>query len=144
MRVTKTFDSLLELKDAGLVASSAAAQVDGSPKIVDLGSGDLEGDIIIDVSACEVGDSNEMYIVGAQISSTADFASDIYEICSLKLGHATPLPGDTTMGIGRYILGFQNRIGSGTAKRYLRLYTTVSGTVGSGINYTAYLAKKAS
>lgn len=144
MRVTKTFDSLLELKDAYLVASSAAAQVDSSNKIIDLGSGDVEGDIIIDVSACEVDNSDEMYIIGAQISSSASFASDIYEICSLKLGDASPLPGDVDMGAGRYLLGFQNRIGDGTAKRYMRIYTTVSGTVGTGINFTAYLAKKAS
>lgn len=142
MRVTKTFDSLLELKDAYLVASSAAAQVDSSDKIIDLGSGDYEGDIIIDVSACEVASGDEIYTIGAQISSSATFASDFYEICSLKLGHATPLPGDTSMGTGRYVLPFQNRIGDGTAKRYMRIYTTVAGTIATGINFTAYMGKK--
>lgn len=142
-RVTKTYDSLLELKDAGLVAASAAATVDSVAEIVDLGSGDVDADIIIDVSACEVASGDELYIVGAQISSSSTFASDIYEICSLKLGDSAVVPGDTDMGTGRYVLPFQNRIGDGTAKRYMRIYTHVSGTIATGINFTAYLAKKA-
>ena len=142
MRVTKTYDDLLELKDAGLVAASAAATVSSSAKIIDLGAGDYEGDIVIDVSACEVASGNELYIVGAQVSSSATFASDIYEVTSIKLGDAAVLPGDVDMGVGRYILPFQNRIANGVAKRYMRIYTTVSGTIATGINYTAYMAKK--
>lgn len=140
--VTKTYDDLLELKDAGLVAASAAATVGGSAQILDLGAGDLEGDIIIDVSACEVDSGNEIYTIGAQISNSATFASGIYEVASLSLGDASPLRGDTDMTTGRYILAFQNRIADGTAKRYLRLYTTIAGTIATGINYTAYLAKR--
>ena len=142
MRVTKTYDDLLELKDAGLVAASAAATVSSSAKIIDLGAGDYEGEIVIDVSACEVASGNELYIVGAQVSSSATFASDIYEVTSIKLGDAAVLPGDVDMGVGRYILPFQNRIADGVAKRYMRIYTTVSGTIATGINYTAYMAKK--
>ena len=142
MNVTKTFDASLELKDAGLVASSAAATVDSSAKIIDLGSGDCEGVIIIDVSACEVASGDEKYVIGAQISSKADFASDYYEISSLILGDATQIPGDVDMVEGRYLLPFQNRIADGTAKQYLRLYTTISGTIATGINYTAYLAMR--
>ena len=141
MNVTKTFDAALELKDAGLVASSAAATVDSSAKIVDLGAGDCEGVIVIDVSACEVASGDEKYIIGAQISSTSDFSSDYYEISSLILGDATQIPGDVDMVEGRYLLPFQNRIADGTAKRYLRIYTTISGTIATGINYTAYLSR---
>jgi hypothetical protein len=141
-RVTKTYDDLLELKDAGLVAASAAATVSSAAKVIDLGAGDVEGDIIIDVSACEVASGNEIYTIGVQISSSASFASDIYEIVSLQLGDAAVIPGDVDMGVGRYVLPFQNRIANGVAKRYLRLYTTVGGTIATGINYTAYLARK--
>ena len=72
---TKTFDADLELKDAGLVASSAAAQVDSAAQVVDLGAGLVEGDIVIDITACEVASGNEVYNIGAQISSSSSFAS---------------------------------------------------------------------
>jgi hypothetical protein len=49
------------LKDAGLVASSAAGQVDSSDKIVDLGEGLVEGKFIIDVTAIEIDTNNEEY-----------------------------------------------------------------------------------
>jgi hypothetical protein len=141
-RVTKTYDNELELKDAGLVAESAAAQVDSSDQILDLGSGVVKGDIVIDVTACEVASSDEIYTIGAQISASATFSSGIYEVVSLKLGDATPLPGDTDMGVGRYILPFRNTIADNVPKRYMRLYTTVGGSIDTGINYSAYLAKE--
>lgn len=142
MSVAKTYDVLLELKDAGLLAASAACQVDSAAQILDIGAGALEGDIIIDVSACEVDSGDEFYIIGAQISDSATFASGVYEICSLKLGDQAVLPGDTDMGVGRYVFPFQNRIADGVAKRYMRLYVTIGGTFGTGINFTAYLGKK--
>lgn len=138
-RVSKTMDAVLELKDAGLVAASAAAQVDSENQILNIGTGNFEGDIVIDVTACEVDSGNEYYRIGAQISSSSTFASDIYEVCSLMLGDADVLGGDTDMGIGRYVLKFHNRIADGTNKGYLRLYTTVGGTVGTGINYSAFI-----
>lgn len=154
VRVSKTYDSLLELKDAGAVAASAAATVDSAAKIIDLGrgtadavtAGTVEGDIVIDVSACEVASDDEKYTIGIQISSTHDFSSDIYEILSVSLGASGTaagdvLAGDVDMTTGRYIIPFRNEIANGEPKRYLRLYTHVSGTVATGINYSAYLAK---
>ena len=88
MYVSKTFDGNLVLKDAYLIASSQACKVDGSAKILDLGSGLLEGDIIIDVSAIETDSKDEKYTIGAQISDSATFASGIYEVASLILGNA--------------------------------------------------------
>lgn len=140
-RRTKTYDDLLELKDAGLIAASGACEVDSAAQILDIGSGNVEGDIVIDVSACEVDSGNEHYVIGAQVSSSATFASDVYELTALDLGDAAVLSGDIDMGIGRYILPFQNSIGDGTAKRYMRLYVTVAGTIATGINFTAYLGK---
>lgn len=146
-RRRKTFDADLELKDAGLVAASAAAQVESVNKILDLGTGTVEGDIIIDVSAMEVLSDDEKYIIHAEVSSSSTFASDIYAVVSLILGSAGTaewdnIPGDEDMYIGRYTLPFINEIVNGTPKRYLRLYTEVSGTIETGINYTAYLSKR--
>lgn len=153
MRVNKTYDELLLLHDGGLVTASGAGNIGTGhvAQILDLGgagfAGEMpatEGDVVIDVAAIEVDSSNEICTIGVQISSSATFASDIYEICSLSIGDSVPLAGDTDMGVGRYILPFQNRIGDGTAKRYLRIYYTIAGTIATGFNFTAYLAKKAS
>ena len=56
------------------------------------------------------------------------------------MAHATPAPGDTTATTGRYILPVRNEI-NGTWYRYARLYTDVTGTIATGINYTAYVAQ---
>jgi hypothetical protein len=145
--VAKQFDANLELKDAGALTASAACQVDSSAKIIDLGEGLVDGDIIVDVSAVEVDSDDEKYVIGAQISSSATFASDIYQVAQLELGSAGTaagdnLAGDTDMGIGRYVIPFRNQIVGGATKRYLRLYATISGTIVTGINFTAYLTRK--
>lgn len=141
-RQGRTFDYNLYLKDAGLLAASAACQVGGSDKILDLGTGRIEGEVVIDVSACEVDTGDELYQIGVQISSSATFASDIYEVGTLKLGDAAVLPGDVDMTTGRFILPFVNEMGDGLVKRYLRLYVTISGTIATGINFKAYGVRK--
>lgn len=141
-RINKTYDVDLELKDAGLIATSAAAQVDSSAQILDLGTGECHGTIIIDATAVEVDSGNERYDIEAQVSSSATFASDIYTTNTLALGDATTFVGDVDMGVGRYELPFVNKITNGATKRYMRLYTKVAGTVGTGVNYSAYLCKR--
>ena len=86
MEVSKTFDANLVLKDAGAMTSSGVCTVDGSAKILDIGSGAMEADIVIDVSAIELETGDERYVIGAQISNSATFASGVYEVCSLILG----------------------------------------------------------
>lgn len=143
-----TRDDLLELKDAGLVAASAAAQVDSEAKVLDLGDGYVEGNIVIDVSALEIDNNDEIYDIVAQLSSDADFgtAGNIVDRCALNLSakevKRTDCDRDDTTG--RYILPFNNDFG-GTLYRYLRIYTVVDGTVagGGGINFTASLCKLA-
>ena len=142
IRMHFTFDSDLELKDAGLVAASAAAQVGGSNRILDLGSGALFGTVVIDVSAIEVASGDELYQVGWQLSNESDFASDIFEAATVEMGDAAVLKGDTDYPAAgeRVVLPVHNVVGW-AVYRYARLYTTVSGTVATGINYSAYLAK---
>ena len=237
MEVSKTFDASLVLKDAGAITSSGVCTVDGSAKILDIGGGAMEADIVIDVSAIELETGDERYVIGAQISDSATFASGVYEVCALilgsegtaiatssastspshsgspsysgsvsasetttasksgsaspwsKSGSASPwsasgsasysgsasrsgsasnspsysgsvstsvstsastsasvsnggeLHGDTNMGTGRYILPFRNTIADNVTKRYMRLYVLMSGAAGTGINFSAYLAK---
>lgn len=86
MKRTVSYDANLVLKDAGLVAASAAATVSSAAKIIDLGEGGVECDVIVDVSACEVASEDEGYRIAVQISSDALFADDTYEIASIQLG----------------------------------------------------------
>lgn len=274
MRRVATFDSTLVLKDAGLVAASAAATVSSAAKILDLGSGGVECDVIVDVTACEVASQDESYRIAVQISDDAAFADDVYEVAGIQLGAAesefftyvnridgyaltlddavagtadpaaggyqaisnasgslgtitgatvpalpsrtynidiniddtnralevallvtdswtqiaakiqaalrtatsstetvaisdgkivvtsattgtsstvaiaagstkatSTIMGDTDMGTGRYVIRFKNVIANEVSKRYVRIYTHVAGTVATGINYSAYLAR---
>lgn len=148
-RVTKTFDADLELKDAGAIAAAGPTYgtVGGVARILDLGDGLVEGDIIIDVSACEVDSDDENYALFAEVSSTANFASDVYALAAIMLGSAGTakgdnLIGDTDMGVGRYRLPFVNEIADGVTKRYMRFGIQCFGTLVTGINCTAYLAKR--
>jgi hypothetical protein len=147
-RPSYTFDANLQLKDAGLVASSAAATVDSAAQVLDVGTGFFEGEIVIDVTAIEVDTGNELYSIALEGSSDSGFSSGTeVELCMLRLGDSSVTGSDVDNVVGRYTLPFNNRQPSGTAFsegynwRYLRLYTTVAGTIATGINYSAFIVK---
>lgn len=136
------FDAELEFKDAGLVAASAAAEVDSSAKIVDVGTGRWEGVMVIDVSAIEIASNDEEYYVIVQGSSSATFASDIQNLAMLdfaatEVRHGSGIDSTT----GRYELAFCNEQDD-VRYRYLRVWTHIEGTIagGGGINYKAFAA----
>jgi len=147
-RPSFTFDANLEMKDAGLVAASAAATVDSAAKVLDVGTGLFEGNIVIDVTAIEVDTGNEIYSIALEGSNDSGFSSGTeVELCMLRLGDSSTTGTDVDNVVGRYTLPFNNRQPSGTGFsdgycwRYLRLYTTVAGTIATGINYTAWISK---
>lgn len=136
---TYTFDANLELKDAGLVAASAAAQVDSAAKIVDLGAGRVDGVVVIDISAIEVATGDESYHVELQFSTDSAFGSGNIVGPTIKLGDSSVNFGSADTGTGRVELPFCNEY-FGTIYRYMRVYTRVAGTIATGINYTAWAA----
>lgn len=137
------FDANMEFKDAGLVAASAAANVDSAAKIVDVGTGHFKGEMIIDVSALEIASNDEIYDIIVQGSSDSDFGTDtnIVELAQLNLSAAEVKRSDCNKddSTGRYTILFDNEHDA-TYYRYLRVYTVVAGTVATGINYTAWCA----
>ena len=140
-RRTFTFDANLEFKDAGLVAADAAATVDSAAKIVDLGTGLWQGNMVIDITAIEIASNDEKYEIVVQLSNSASFASGIVQGVSLSVGALETLIGaDTDSTVGRYVLPFHNEGVDGATYRYARLYTNVTGTIATGINYTAFAA----
>ena len=135
-----TFDSALEFKDAGLVAASAAAQVDSAAKVVDVGTGLFKGCMILDVSALEIASNDEIYDIVVQGSPVAAFtATGVVELAAISLSakEVKRTDSDKDDDTGRYKIYFDNE-NDGTFYRYLRVYTVVGGTIATGINYSAY------
>lgn len=131
------FDSLLELKDAGLVAVSAAAQVDSVDKILDLGQSYWEGNVVVDVTALEVASGDEVYSIEWQLSSSATFASGVVVSSVLRIGDSSVAFGSADNTTGRYVMCVHNEF-NGTLYRYARLYTRIAGNIATGINYSAF------
>lgn len=135
------FDAATELKDAGLVAASAAAQVDGADKIIDFGGAIMtEGDLVVDVTAIEVASGDEKYEIEWQLSSSATFASGVVTAAVIKLGDSSVTGSSADSAAGRYVQAVSNEHG-GTQYRYARIYTRIAGAIATGINYTAFLTK---
>lgn len=132
-----TFDADLEFKDAGLVGSSAAAQVDSANQIIDLGTGLFKGCLVVDVSAIEIASNDEVYNICVQLSSDAAFADTYVTAAKLELGANEVLEGDQDSTTGIYKVYFDNEYDQ-TFYRYARVYTVVAGTVATGINYAAW------
>ena len=123
------FDNLLLLKDAGAIVASGAATVAGQARVLDLGTGMIEGKMVIDSSAVDVADANETYRVALQGCNAIGFGSNVVELASADM-----------KATGRREVPFTNEQGA-TRYRYMRLFTTVSGTTPS-INSTAFLTKR--
>lgn len=139
-----TFDYAARLKDAGAIGASAAAQVGGSDKVYDAGAARFKGRVRITVTACEVDTGNEKYQIMVQGSNSATFASGVWNLGSLILGDSSvSLESTDTAATRMQDIHFDNEV-NGTVFRYIRLYTFVAGTIGSGgINYTGNLIKDA-
>ena len=131
-----TIDVDLQLKDAGLIAADAAAQVSGSDQVLDLGAGRVDGRVIVDATAIEVASNDERYFIRTQFSDD-NFAASIVGGTALELGALEITDAEVDTPIGRYELPFTNEI-NGIAYRYMRLFTAAEGAIATGINYTAW------
>lgn len=137
-RPTAPFDSDLEFRDSYAATSSAAAQVDSAAKVVDLGTGLFEADMIIDVTACAVDGGDEAYTIAVEVSDNSDFSTGSeWRVAEIQIGDAAVIGGDTDMTTGRFVLPFNNRVSDGTLARYARVYTTHVGST-SSITFTAF------
>lgn len=129
------YDDALVLKDAGLVASTTTETT-----ILDLGSGIVDGFLVLDVSAVEVADTNEIYLICLEGSNVAAMTSGSVTLAQIEMGNATA-PADADTGTGRFAIPFRNEQ-NGTVYRYVRIYTEIAGTIASGINFSAFVAKR--
>jgi len=137
-----TFDAEMEFKDAGLVASSAAAQVDSAAAVIDVGDGLFKACMILDVTALDIDGNNELYDIVVQGSTVAAFATagSIVELAAINLSakEMKRTDSDKDDAVGRFKIYFDNE-NNGTYYRYLRVYTVCAGAgISTGINYSAY------
>jgi hypothetical protein len=140
-RRTYNFDADLVLKDAGLVAASAAAQVAGADKVLDVGAARMDGVVVIDATAIEIASNDEEYDIILQGSTAAAFtAGTIQNLAQMNMGATEVRQGSAIDSeAGRYEMPFTN-YQDDTVYRYLRLFTVVGGTIASGINYKAFIS----
>lgn len=142
-RRSYSYDSSQVMKDAGLIAADAAATVSAVAKILAVGEAVFRGVLVIDVTAIEIASTDELYRIIVQGSTSASFASDVQNLAELTLGATAVRPGGAIASVvGRYELPFINEQNSVTYP-YLRVYTDVSGTIATGINYTAVIGHDA-
>lgn len=140
-----TFDAATLLKDAGLIAASAAATVGGSAAVLNVGSAFVEGVVNVDVSnITDIDANNEVYTIIVQGATDAAFTTPV-QLAALSLGAAEVIPGGGIDSVvGRYYVRFGNEQG-GVIYPYVRVYTLVAGAgVGNGINYIAWVGKTGS
>jgi len=130
-----TYDAALSLKGAGLVAATA-----NGPVILDLGSGLVDGFLVLDVTAVETASTDEIYTISLEGSNVATMASGSVALARIEMGNATA-PADADTGTGRFVVPFRNEQ-DGVLYRYVRVHTQVAGTVATGINYSAFIAKR--
>jgi hypothetical protein len=60
-------------------------------------------------------------------------------LAQIEMGNATA-PADADTGTGRFAVPFRNEQ-NGTLYPYVRIYTEVAGTIATGINFSAFIAK---
>jgi len=136
-----TYDSETQLKDAGAITTSAAAQVDDSAKEIDVGDARMDARAIVNVTAITNG-TGETFQVKIQ-GSDDEFDSDIVDLGILNLGPAAGMVGDTAVGTGQHEIKFHN-CPEGAIKSHIRAYTVVNNpspanSPVASINYTAHL-----
>ena len=131
----KTYDAALSLKAGGLVAATAA-----QPIILDLGNAFMDADLVIEVTALEIAGNDEIYTISLEGSNDPTMATASVELARTVMGNNAS-PSDSDSNVGRHIVPFNNQF-EGVYFRYVRLHVNVVGLIATGINFSAFLAKK--
>jgi hypothetical protein len=134
----RTYDNALLVRAA---AANIVATETGS-LIVDLGTGLVEGYLVLDITAMDATTGDEAYTFMLEGSPDAAFgtAGNITVLAMQRTGGATgATPLGTADSVGRFAVPFRNER-NGTTYRYVRLYTLLAGTTPI-LAFTGWLAK---
>jgi hypothetical protein len=126
------------LKDAGAVTSSGFGEVDASAQVINLGSGLVRGNVVIDVSALVMQGNDQLVQLYLMGGDDASFTKTV-ALAQLELGPKEVIESNWDSKLSRFIMPFQNEQG-GVIYHYIRIRHVLTGTSPS-INYKAHLAK---
>lgn len=153
-----TLDALTQLKDAGAVTATAAAQVGGSDRVLDFGNvtdgpsveliAYTEGYLVADVATLDRGTGDEAYDLVWQVSDDTsgngvgfDAGDRVFSLAALHLGEelGPDADPDADGASGRVYMKVSNeRLGE--VFRFARLAHVLAGTTPS-INYEAFFCE---
>jgi len=135
-------DSLDSAGDTSAIIVSQVGKVLDVATEIDIGDGLVEGVMVVDIDAIELG-TDENYEIKLQGSNISGFGSDFVDLAMLELGHADTLVGTAAIGAAgdRFVVPFRNTK-AGTVMRYVRAYTLVLNGTAESITYTAWLSIK--
>lgn len=131
-------DIELVLKDKGAVTSSSYGQVDSEAAAVNLGSGLVRGNLVVDIDAIKISAGDEKYDIHAMGGSDSDFTEQV-SLASKELGANGALEGNRDSKISRVVIPMQNEERC-VIYPYIRVRHVLAGTSPS-INYQARLEK---
>lgn len=135
-------ESLYLHKSSSAITSTADGAVDGTDTILDLGKGEFRADMVVDISALDLADGDELYRVFWQLSNSATFADTIVTPVGIELGSAAGGERSAASTTGRYIQPVTN-VYNDVHYRYGRLrIKVVTGTTPSITIDQAYLSKR--
>jgi hypothetical protein len=126
------------LKDSGAVTSSGYGEVDAAAKIVNLGSGLVRGNLIIEVAAMALQDNDELYQLHLMGGDDSSFTNTV-ALSTVEIGCKEVTESNLDSKLGRYVVPFENQK-NGVIYPYVRIRHAISGTTPS-INYTCRLEK---
>jgi hypothetical protein len=128
-------DTKLILKAAGLVAASA----NGTG--IEVGEGKFNARMVIDVSVIEIATGDEKYVLHLVGGDDSDFTNST-SLGSIEVGGATSgIEGNVDSTPGRFEIPVSN-VKAGVIYPHVRLRTVISGTIATGINFSAYLSER--
>ena len=127
------YDTKLILKAAGAVTSSGAGSA------VEVGSGRINARLVIDVSAIEIDDDDEIYTIHLLGGDDASFTEQV-SLAALQLGAsgASGMQDNVDTEVGRFEIPVTNEKG-GTIYPYVKVGYVIAGTIATGINFAARL-----
>lgn len=151
-------DTSLILKDAGAVTASGYGTVDSEAKVIDLGTGLVEGNFVVNLTAAEKDSDDEKYELMLEACNSPSFDGECAILAGHTIGaadllpdyeHAIILPGNHIAPFTNYATsrtdqaeGAADPIRKNITFRYVRLKITVSGTVVTGIDFSAFLTRR--
>lgn len=120
----------------------------GLNRVVDLGAGQVSGEMIVDLMAIDVGTGNEVYYLILMGSDNSSFTSGVRPLAVLLLGDSSLTLAGADSTIGRYVIPFRNcpyrplaPSAPLTPSRYVRSVVQGFGTIApTSFDYLAYLS----